>query len=74
MRRRKSLARSRAARKAWDTRIRRQGVRQVTKAIIKRNPTISAISFTKTVACGTMKAIKPRGFRNSKLAKTIDRL
>ncbi len=74
MGRRRLCRRSRAARKAWDTRTRRQGIYQIGKAIIGRNTTISTIRFAKNLTCGTAKVVNPRGFRQSTLAKRIDRL
>ena len=65
--------RSRAVSRGWDSRIRRQGSRQIAKALVKRNPTISALSSAADIGMGAYKTAYPRQYRRNKLAKTIDK-
>ena len=72
--RRRSRRRSAAARKGWNTRIRRQGMRQIGKAVIGRSsPVISTARFVKNVSLGTYKVMKPRSYRRNTTLKKIDK-
>ena len=66
-RRRKSRKRSEAARKAWDTRIRKEGIRQTAKALATL--ALSEISKATAIAdaiIGTVKALASREYRELK--------
>lgn len=75
MRRRRSRRKSSAAaRKGWNTRTRRQGLRQVGKAVIGRsNPAISTFRFLKETSIGAYKIATPSGYRRNRIVKEIDK-
>jgi len=65
--RRKSRKRVEASRKAWDTRIRKEGIRQTAKALA----TLASNEISKATAIadaiiGTVKALAPREYRELK--------
>jgi hypothetical protein len=70
LRRRK---RSRAAKRGWNTHTRREGVRQLGKAIAGRHPVVSSVRYVKDLAIGGYKTVDPRGYRHSKIAKKVDK-
>jgi len=65
--------RSRAAKKGWNKRTRREGVRQVGKAIVGRQPVVSSVRCVKDLAIGGYKMANPRGYRRSNIAKRVDK-
>jgi len=71
----KSLKRSLAAKKAWQTRIRREGKRKLIKILanIAFKP-ISKVRTAKDIAINTIKFVKPDLYMKSKALKIIDKL
>lgn len=71
----KSLKRSLAAKKAWQTRIRREGKRKLIKTLtnIVFKP-ISKIRTAKDIATNTIKLVKPDLYMKSKALKKLDKL
>jgi hypothetical protein len=65
--------RSRAAKRGWDTRTRRQGYRQIAKTLVKRSSVASALSSAANLGTGVLKAAYPKQYRRNKLAKKIDK-
>jgi hypothetical protein len=74
VRRRKFRIRSRATIKGWNTRTRREGMRQIGKAVIARSSQIvSNAKLIKDVSIGTCKIVAPRGYRRNRPVKKIDK-
>jgi hypothetical protein len=65
--------RSRAASRGWDSRIRRDGYRQIAKTLANRNPTVSALSSAGNILMGSYKAAYPRQYRRNKFAKRVNK-
>jgi len=65
--------RAQAARRGWDTRIRREGLKQVSKAIISRYSWYPLVKLAKDLVVGTYKIFNPRMYRRNRIAKTIDK-
>jgi hypothetical protein len=65
--------RSQAARKAWRTRTRNEGIRQVVNTAISKAPPIAVVKTIKDITIGTLKIVKPDAYRKHKLLKKIDR-
>ena len=70
---RKSRKRSLAAHKAWDTRIRNEGKRQIAKTLIGAINPINKIRTAKNLAIGIIKIAKPRTYRKTKILKKLDK-
>jgi len=71
----KNLRRSKAAVKAWVTRTRKEGLRQVVMAAASSVSDIySKVKTIKDVAIGLIKITSPRTYRKSRVLKRLDKL
>jgi len=71
---RKSRKRSIAAHKAWETRIRKEGKRQIAKTLISTINPINKARTAKNLAIGLIKIAKPRTYRKTKILKKLEKL
>jgi len=72
--RRKSARRSRAAVKGWDTRIRKEGVRQLIKVPLSYVNPINKVRTVKDLSLGLVKVTKPGFYRKSGFLKWLDKI
>ncbi len=70
-----SRKRSEAARKGWDTRTRKDGVKQVFHAIGSLlSESYGAAKAVKDIAIGTVKIAVPRSYRKNRWLKRFDKM
>ena len=72
-RRRVSLRRRIAARKAWDTRTRSEGVRQALGSLLSYVDIVGKAKSLKDIIMGVLKIAAPRLYRKSRFLKRIDK-
>jgi len=65
--------RRRAAIKAWNIRIRNEGIRQVSKSILNIIGPLGRLEVTKDLVIGSIKVVKPEVYRKNKVLKYIDK-
>ena len=65
--------RSQAAKKAWLTRTRKEGVRQLVNATLSKINVIYIVKTAKDITIGTLKVLKPDVYRKHKLLKKMDK-
>jgi len=70
----KSRKRSLAARRAWNTRIRNEGKRQIARTLIGTINPINKVRTAKNLAIGMIKITKPETYRKTKILKKIDKM
>ena len=71
--RKRRSRRRRAAQKAWDTRIRKQGTRQLINISLGFVNPVNKARTAKNVSLGLIKVARPRLYRKSKMLKTLDK-
>ncbi len=71
--RRVSLRRRIAARKAWDTRTRNEGVRQALGSLLSYVDIVGKAKSLKDIIMGVLKIAAPRLYRKHRLLKRIDK-
>jgi len=72
-RKRGKSKRSYAARKGWDTRTRREGYRQIAKAVVGVYDPVGKVQFVKNVSIAALKIANPRFYRKSRVLKKLDK-
>lgn len=72
--RRKNIRRSRAAIKGWNTRIRKQGIKQLINTTIGQINPVNKVKITKDITIGLIKTAKPDLYRKHQLLKKLDKL
>ena len=65
--------RSQAAKKAWLTRTRNEGVRQLVNVAVSKMNVIDLAKTAKDITMGVLKILKPDVYRKHKLLKKIDK-
>lgn len=70
---RKRSCRRRAANKACNTRIRNEGIKQVSKSLLNIIGPLGRFEVAKDLVIGSIKAVEPEMYRKNEVLKYIDK-
>ncbi len=55
-----------------ELKIRKEGIKQIGKAIASQNPIVGTFELAKDLSIGGYKAIDPKGFKKNKIVRKLD--